>query len=111
MNIPVFIYKILAHIISQTVSMLFNNSVSEGIFPECFKTAKIISIFKSGDANSTVNYRPISMLRFLSKIFKKFMWARLDSYLKSNILCTNKFGFRKNSNTSDAIIEFLDYVE
>ena len=37
------------------------------------------------------------------------MCARLDSYLKSNnILCTNQFG--KNSNTSDAIIEFLDYV-
>ena len=35
----------------------------------------------------------------------------LDSYLKSNnMLCTNQFGFRKNSNTSDAIIEFLDYV-
>ena len=39
------------------------------------------------------------------------MCARLDSYLKlNNILCTNQFGFRKNSNTSDAIIEFLDYV-
>ena len=39
------------------------------------------------------------------------MCARLDSYLKSNnILCTNQFGFRKNLNTSDAIIEFLDYV-
>ena len=35
--------------------MLFNNSVSEGTFPECFKTAKIIPIFKSGDSNSTVN--------------------------------------------------------
>ena len=55
MNIPVFIYKILAPIISPTVSMLFNNSVSEGIFPESFKTAKIILIFKSGDSNSTVN--------------------------------------------------------
>ena len=55
-NIPVFIYKILAPIISPAVSMLFNNSVSEGIFPECFKTAKIIPIFKSGDSNSTVNY-------------------------------------------------------
>ena len=34
-----------------------------------------------------------------------------DSYLKSNnILCTNQFGFRKNSNTSDAIVEFLDNV-
>ena len=42
MNIPVFIYKILAPIISPTVSMLFNNPVSEGIFPECFKTAKIV---------------------------------------------------------------------
>ena len=39
------------------------------------------------------------------------MCARLDSYLKSNnILCTNQFGFLKNSNTLDAIIEFLDYV-
>ena len=51
------------------------------------------------------------MLPFLSKMFEKLMCVRLDSYLKSNnILCTNQFGFRKNSNTSDAIIEFLDYV-
>ena len=92
--------------------MIFNNNlVSEGIFPECFKTAKFIQFFKSGDSNSTVNYRPISMLCFFSKIFQKLMCARLDSYLKSNnILCTNLFGFHKNSNTSDAIIEFLDYV-
>ena len=48
MNIPVFIYKNFAPIISTTVSMLFNNSLSEGTFPECFKTAKIIPIFKSG---------------------------------------------------------------
>ena len=111
MNLPVFIYKILAPIISPTVSMLFNNSVSEGIFPECFKTGKIVLFFKSGDSNSTVNYRPISMLPFLSKIFEKLMCVRLDYYLKSNnILCAHQFGFRKKSNTSDAIIEFLDYV-
>ena len=112
MNIPVFIYTIFAPIISPTVSMLFNDSVSEGIFPECFKTAKIIPIFKSSYSNSTVSYRHISMLAFLSKIFEKLMSARLeDSYLKSNnILCTNQFGFPKNSNTSNAIIEFLDYV-
>ena len=91
--------------------MFFNNSLSEAFFPECFKTAKFIPIYKSGDSNSTVKYRPISMLPFFSKIFEKFMWARLDSYLKSNnILCTNQFGFRKTSNTTDAITEFLDYV-
>ena len=78
MNIPVFIYKNLASLIAPTVSMLFNNSLSQGIFPECFKTAKIIPIFKSGDSNSIVNYRPISMLPFLSKMFEKLMHARLD---------------------------------
>ena len=77
MNIPVFIYKILAPLIGPTVSMLFNNSLSESIFPQCFKTAKIIHIFKSGDSNSTANYRPIYMLPFLSKMFDKLMCARL----------------------------------
>ena len=58
-----------------------------------------------------MNYRPISMLPFLSKIFEILMCAKVDSYLKSNnILCTNQFGFHKNSNASDSIIEFLDYV-
>ena len=58
-----------------------------------------------------MNYRPISMLPLLSKLFEKLMCARLDSYLNlNNILCANQLGFRKNSNTSDAIIEFLDYV-
>ena len=72
--------------------------------------AKIIPIFKSGDSNFTANYRPISILPFLSKMFEKSS-ARLDSYLKlNNILYTNQFCFRKNSNTSDAIIEFRDYV-
>ena len=41
MNIPVFIYKILAPIISPTVSMLFNTSLSEGIFPEWLKQLKV----------------------------------------------------------------------
>ena len=39
------------------------------------------------------------------------MCARLDSYRKSNnILCSNQFGSRENSNTSDSIIELFDYV-
>ena len=70
--------------------------------------ANIISIFKSGDSNSTVNYRPISILPFMSKIFEKLMSARLDSYLKlNNIFYTNQFGFCRNSNTLDAIIDSL----
>ena len=90
MNMTIVIYTMLAPFYAPTVSMLFNNSLSEGIFSECFKRAKIIQILKSGGSNSTVNYRPISMLPFLSKIFEKLICARLDFYPKSNnILCTN----------------------
>ena len=71
MNIPVFIYKILVPLIAPAVLLLSNNSLSEFIFPECFKTAQIIPVFKSGDSNSTANYRLISMLPFLSKMFVK----------------------------------------
>ena len=51
------------------------------------------------------------MLPFSSKIFEKLLCAILDSYLKSNnMLCKNQFGLSKNSNTSDAIIEFLKLI-
>ena len=77
MNIPVFIYTIIAPLIAPTVSMFFNSLLSEGIFPECFKTPKIIPILKSRNSNSTANYGPISMLPFLSKMFGKLMCAGL----------------------------------
>ena len=47
-----------------------NNSFTEGILHEYLKIAKIITFFKSGDSNSTTNYRPISMLPFLLQYFK-----------------------------------------
>ena len=51
------------------------------------------------------------MLPFLLKMFGKLMCSTPDSYLKSNnILCANQLGFCTYSNTSDAIIKFLDYV-
>ena len=109
MNIPVYSYKIFAPLIPSTFSMLFNNSLSEGIFPECCKTAKFIQVFKSVDSNSTVDYRPISMLPFLSKIFEKWMCARLDCFQKShNILCTNPQNSAKIQIHQDEIIEFRD---
>ena len=78
MNIPVFIYIILTPLISPSVSMRFNKSLSKGIFPERFETAKIINKIKSAELNFTVNYIPISMQSLLSKLFVKMMYTGLD---------------------------------
>ena len=108
-TVPVFIFKTLKDMLSPHIAHLFNKSLNTGVFPDCLKLAKIIPIFKAGDTKLMKNYRPISMLPFLSKLFERLMYSRLVTFLeKYNILSNEQFGFRKNSSTSDAVVEFLD---
>ena len=82
-----------------------------GIVPDNLKVAKVIPLFKSGDANSTLNYRPISILPFFSKILEKLVFNRMYSYLLKNcILSDSQFGFRPNYSTQLAILDLIDKV-
>ena len=108
-SIPTFMYKKIINIISPVIATLFNKSIEEGIFPSCLKVARVIPIFKEGDRADVNNYRPISLLPFLSKVFEKLMYSRLNIFLtNNNILKNNQFGFRKNICTEDALLEFLN---
>jgi len=110
-SIPIFIFKYCVDIVSSAISQLFNKSISDGVFPDCLKIAKVIPVHKTGDRKAVNNYRPISVLPTLSKIFERLMFERLSGFLSQcNILSPHQFGFRKNSNTSDAIVEFLDHA-
>lgn len=110
-TLPVFVYKYLAEEISPIIVKLFNLSVAKGVFPDCLKVGRVIPVHKSGDKKNTGNYRPISTLPILSKIFERLMSCRLYEYLnKNNLLCKHQFGFRTKSSTSDALIEFLDHA-
>ena len=86
------------------LTILFNQSISLGVFPDCFKNAAIIPLYKKGPRDLVENYRPISILPVLSKIFEKLMQKFLVDYLTSkNILSSNQFGFRKGLSTFDAL--------
>lgn len=88
---------------------MFNFSVEIGKFPSALKVARVMPIFKSGEKSSVANYRPISVLPVVSKIFEKLMSKRLNGFLtRFNIQKENQFGFTKEHNTSDAIVEFLN---
>ena len=54
--------------------IIFNKSISEGIFPELLKTAKVIPIYKKDDTNFAKNYRPISLLSVFDKIIGKLVY-------------------------------------
>jgi hypothetical protein len=110
-SIPSFVFKQIADIISPTLANLLNVSFTSGVFPDVLKTARVIPIFKSGCRNIISNYRPISTLHFLSKVFERVMHGRLVNFLNSKNVITNKqFGFLKNRSTTDAILQFTDSV-
>ena len=69
-NVPDKFYKLLAPIISPYLSNLFNACYESGYFPAVLKCAKIISSHKSGSRYATNNYRPISLLSTISKVFE-----------------------------------------
>ena len=69
----------------------------------------MIPIHKSGSSTCVNNYRPISTLSILSKLFEKLMKHRLTCYFESgNFFTKHQFGFRSGCDTNDAVLEFLD---
>ena len=98
------ILKLFRGIISPNLAILFNNCVYSGIFPDKLKIARVLPLFKSGDKCDIANYRPISLLPVISKIFEKLIHKRLVSFLdKHEVIYRKQFGFRKQHSTQHAL--------
>ena len=75
------------------------------------KTARVVPIYKGGNLNEMNNYRPISVLSVLSKVFERAVFNRLSQYLENfKLLSEDQYGFRAGKSTSDAIMDHLDFV-
>ena len=81
--------KLSSPLLILSLEKLFNLSIYSGIYPSKLKIAKVIPIFKKGDSKSINNYRPISILSTLNKIFEKVLYARLIDYIEKNVFFIN----------------------
>ena len=98
-------------LVSETLTYIVNLSIQHGIVPDEKKIARVIPIFKSDDQSLFTNYLPISVLPSFSKFFQRGIYKRLMQYLMNfNILCSNKYGFRKNHSTALALIDLHDKI-
>ena len=96
--------KLAGHVLTEILSTIFNRCIQEGIFPDALNLAKIIPLYKGDSKFETSNYRPISLLPIISKIFERLIFNRLNDFLsKHKILSENQFGFQKNSSTEFAL--------
>ena len=110
-EIPTFLIKEIRNIISSPLSRIINISLKEGLFPDELKIAKVIPIHKTDDVTSFENYRPISVLPVLSKIFERVVYIRLLKHLtENNILYQNQYGFRTGHSTAHAILQLIDQI-
>ena len=104
--------KLLKHCgdyITPAIANIINNSIKNGIFPDALKNARVIPIFKSGDREDPGNYRPISILPTLSKIFERHVANQLSTFFENNNVVYNKqSGFRKFHSCSTALTHLID---
>ena len=110
-SIPANLLKSAYTVIVPILTNIINKSLIQGEFPNLLKYANVCPIFKKGDIDKCQNYRPISLLSNIGKIFEKIMYSRISGFFEdSEILYANQFGFRKNHSTNHALISIVEKI-
>ena len=103
--------KACADTLCYPLSYIFQKSLDQGIFPDSWKEALITAIFKKLDPSLTSNYRPISLLNCISKVFEKAVFMHVYPYLKTNNLFTDKnSGFHKNDGATNRLLAMANSI-
>ena len=92
------------------LSNLLNKSLTQGLFPQSHERAKILPIFKSKDKLNIANYRPISILPVITKVYDFFYSRLYDYFSTNNILSSSQFGFRSGASTEHALLKITDDI-
>lgn len=107
--IPNLVLKALSDVFVTPLNILFNSSLQAGTFPTEWKHSFIVPIFKNGERSSCANYRGISLLSAIPKLFEKLVCVHLESALGS-LLNPSQHGFRTGRSTTTNLTIFVDYV-
>ena len=100
--------KSLRTSLSYPLTLIMNQSLETGVFPDRMKLAEVIPLYKNKAMDHLVNYRPISLLITISKILEKIMYKRVISFInKSDILFKSQYGFRRQHSCEQAVQELL----
>ena len=111
-SIPPKILLLIKTQLAEPLAAIFNLSIEKGIYLDKLKISRIVSIYKNkGDKLHCQNYRPISLLSNINKIFEKLMHKRLYKFLEDQLLIiTKQFGFRQGHSTIHALIDLTEDI-
>lgn len=105
---PMFIYKCAPVLVSPLI-LIFNKSLSSGIFPDLWKKAKVVPIYKSDEKDNVNNYRPISILSTFAKVFESLVCPYIQSHFKL-YLSDYQHGFVGSRSTCTNLATFTEML-
>ena len=107
---PPKILRQSAEVTTNTLQLIFNSAISNSEFPEKLKLADVTPVFKNMDPLDKTDYRPVSVLPPVSKVFKKLMQKQINEHMKNKLspyLC----GYRKGFSTQYALLSLIERWE
>ena len=96
--------------IAPSLTLLFNKSLEEGVFPYEWKLANIVPVYKKDDRQYVESYRPISLLTIISKVLERCVLVRLRDHDLLEILDCTQHGFIPGKSCVTQLVEVIDYI-
>ena len=106
-DIPTKIIKMNSDIFANFICLHFNYCIDTGEFPQEFKNADITPVHKKKEKSDKTNYKPVSILPNLSKIYEKLIYDQLHDYF-DKILLPSQCGFRKGYSSQNCQLAILE---
>lgn len=106
------IMKYSAFYVSEVMTHIFNECLLDNSdFPIQLKNIKVIPIYKKGERKIENNYRPISLVPVISKVYESLLHKQISNYFETLHIFTDKqYGYRPSRSTSSAVIKLVDSV-
>ena len=110
--IPVVVLQNCEPELSYILAKLFNNCLKKSCFPDCWKVWSVVLVFKNvGERPTAKNYRSVSLLSVVSKVFEKLVNNRIVDHLeKCGLFSDFQYGFRSSRSTADLLTVVSDRI-
>ena len=106
-DIPTKLIKDNADIFAEFIFINLNKCIEQSVFPSKLKLANITPVHKKASKSSKENYRPVSILSNISKVYEKFMFKQMSEYFES-FLSKYQCGFRKGYSAQHCLLSMLE---
>ena len=106
---PTIFYHSCNYIMTRVLWLIYNKSLSCGVFPSAWRALLVTPIFKGGDRMLTSNYRPICKQNVMAKIFESIIASKL-TILSKNVIIKEQHGFATGRSTTTNLLVYHDFI-